>query len=209
MIYRLGLEGFIPVNCYVIEEDGDCFIIDPGSQREKILDFVKEKNLNVKGILLTHGHFDHTGEIDLFPVPVYIHESEKDFLNDDELNLSMPFGVRLNYKSKLSGISVRLLKDKEKIDLNGNIISVIHSPGHTKGHVCYYYEKEKTLFSGDVIFFHSAGRTDFPTGNDNELYKSVSVILDSFDDDVVICPGHEKITSVAEEKANNPYFQKN
>ena len=197
--------GMVSTNVYlaVNTETGEGFLVDPADNGKLLASWVKEQNVSLKGILLTHGHFDHIGGVsDLkkeLQVPVYVMKAENVVLNDARLNLSANWGTAFTVKSD------RLLCDGEILELAGFTVQVFHTPGHTKGGACYYLPEEKTLFSGDTIFCESIGRTDLPTGNHGELVRSVKAILQKLPNDTAIYPGHEEATSVSHEKQYNPY----
>lgn len=197
--------GMVSTNVYlaVNEETGEGFLVDPADRGDLLASWVKQEKVELKGILLTHGHFDHIGGVSElkkeFQVPVYVMEAENVVLNDSRLNLSANWGTAFTVKSD------RLLEDGEIFELAGFMVQAFHTPGHTKGGACYYLQEEKTLFSGDTIFCESIGRTDLPTGNHGELVRSVRAILQKLPGDTAIYPGHEEATSVAHEKQYNPY----
>lgn len=193
--------GMISTNCYMVihEETNEAIVIDPAYHPKKMLDYAKENDIEVKAILLTHGHFDHIMGIDAFleeyNIPVYVHEGDKETMNDPRLNLSG------NYKFSNS----IYLKDGDILSLIGMDFKVIHTPGHTPGCVCYYLEEEKVLFSGDTLFEMSVGRTDFPNSSTKDLINSVREKLFVLPDDVLVYPGHMGETSIGYEKLHNMY----
>lgn len=197
--------GMVQTNCYlaVNEENKEAVIIDPADRAEVIIQKVKSLQVKVAAILLTHGHFDHSGAaMDLkkeFQVPVCVLEQEKVVTEDNNLNLSSMFGLPFVVKAD------RFFQDQEETELAGFKIKVLHTPGHTKGGACYYLPEEKTLFSGDTLFCESIGRTDFPTGNQAELSRSVKGLLSTLPEDTRVCPGHESMTDIAHEKQYNPF----
>lgn len=197
--------GMVQTNCYlaVNEENKEAVIIDPADRAEVIIQKVKSLQVKVAAILLTHGHFDHSGAaMDLkkeFQVPVCVLEQEKVVTEDNNLNLSSMFGLPFVVKAD------RFFQDQEETELAGFKIKVLHTPGHTKGGACYYLPEEKTLFSGDTLFCESIGRTDFPTGNQAELSRSVKGLLSTLPEDTRVCPGHESMTDIAHEKKYNPF----
>lgn len=198
--------GMVSTNVYlaVNTESKEAFLVDPADRAELIEAWIAKEEVDLKGILLTHGHFDHIGAVnDLkkkFQVPVFVMDAENVILNDPQLNLSGSWGSAFTVKSD------RRLTNDEVFELAGFSVRAFHTPGHTKGGACYYLAEEKTLFSGDTIFCESIGRTDLPTGNYGELVRSVKAILAALPDETAVYPGHEEATSVAHEKQYNPYI---
>lgn len=189
-------------NCYITydNETKEGFIIDPAASPDRIKDLVTRLQVNIKGILLTHGHFDHIGATnDLkkhYNVKVYGHEDEVDMARDVMINLSARF-------DEANSVEIdNPLKDGQVFELAGFKIKVIHTPGHTKGSCCYLIsdaEKDR-LFSGDTIFYHSYGRTDLPTGSGATIIRSILDKLLVLDGSIEVYPGHGDTTSIDEEK---------
>jgi glyoxylase-like metal-dependent hydrolase (beta-lactamase superfamily II) len=201
-MYKLLLRGEIDVNCYIIEYNKKCYIVDPGYEKERIIKYVEDNNLEVLGILLTHGHYDHVGAIHCFDVPVYIHKDEYNFLINDTIN-----GFKSHNKVKeysINDLDIVKIDHAHVIEFEEEKIEVIHTPGHTAGCVCYKFQND--LFSGDTLFKGAVGRFDFPTGDLNSLKKSVVNLIDSLDDDVNVHPGHMDSTTIKSEKENNNYY---
>lgn len=197
--------GSLGTNCYLAEneETKELVIVDPAICPSYIVDHVKRIGYEPKAILLTHGHFDHVMGIEgwqkEFDIPVYLYEEEKEVLEKPELNLSAVFGRSYAYASAQGA------RDGEVLHLAGIDFEVIHTPGHTKGGCCYYVASEEVLFSGDTLFCHSVGRSDFPTGNMSVLVRSIKDRLFCLPDDVMVYPGHDELTSIGDEKQNNPF----
>ena len=164
-----------------------------------IIKYIELKELNLQGILITHGHYDHIigiPEIIKYKkVPVYIGYNDFDFLYDSTLSLSLWSDIDF----KLSK-NIDVIKLKEDDEIFG--FKVIETPGHTHGGVCYYDATHKVLFSGDTIFKMSYGRTDLPTGNIKELVQTIKKIFE-LNPDVVVYPGHGGATTIRSEKSNN------
>ena len=160
-------------------------------------------NAKPVAILLTHGHFDHaTGAADLakeFSIPVYAYETEKETLENEEMNLCHMTGEHHVFHADI------YLKDEQELDLAGFHIRVLHTPGHTPGGCCYYFEEQKILFSGDTLFCESVGRTDFPGGSASGLIRSVREKLLRLPEDVRVYPGHMSQTTIGTEKMYNPF----
>ncbi|MFR1365927.1 MBL fold metallo-hydrolase [Lentihominibacter sp.] len=167
--------GMLESNGYVIyQQDGaDCYVIDPGYGPNVFKDFIKEHSLYLKGILLTHYHYDHVGAVqklkDFFDCPVYMHRYDCDLYKKD--------------------VDV-YLEDGDIIYLDGEAIRVINTPGHTKGSVCFFSERSKLAFTGDTVFNVDLGRTDLESGSESDMRKSIHDIVDTWGNDIMIYPGH-------------------
>lgn len=192
-------------NSYIVinEQSGECFVTDPGSCPSEYVRFLKEGDLKVSAVLLTHGHFDHILGLEKFlkefPVPVYACEEEKSVLEDPALNLSGMMGPGYSFRG------AEYLRDGETFEVAGISVKVIHTPGHTLGGCCYYIQEEGVLFSGDTLFAASIGRTDFPTGSSSQLVRSVREKLFVLPDEVTVYPGHMEETTIGCEKGTNPF----
>ncbi len=201
--------GMVSTNCYIIfnESTNEALIIDPPDQAPALKVKIEELDLSPVAILLTHGHFDHimaAGDLAAaFGIPVLAGEDEKALLEDYNLNGSRM--VRKNYTLSAD----RFLKDKEELTLGGMRIKVIHTPGHTAGGVCYYFEEDKVLISGDTLFLESIGRTDLPTGDQDTLLESIRRKLMVLPEEVFVYPGHGDKTTIGYEKIHNPYIGEN
>ena len=198
--------GMVATNCYLIinKETKEALLIDPAYNALRISNVIEENVCTLKAILLTHGHFDHIMALNelkkRYNVPVYAHEEEEDVLKQSSLNMSGMIGQIYTTQADI------YVKDGEHLKLAGLDIIVLHTPGHTKGGVCYYLPEEKVLMSGDTLFHCSIGRTDFPTGSMSQLVRSVKEQLFVLPDDVQVYPGHDSVTSIGYEKQYNPFF---
>lgn len=199
---KLLLEGDIDVNCYIIINKKKCFIIDPGYQKEKLQNFVKKRNLQPTGILLTHGHIDHIGALDAFKVPLYIHKKEIPLLKNVELNGYNHFGKKFPYQ--LKNINICPIDENTVLTLEEEKIEIIHTPGHTSGGVCYLINKD--MFTGDTLFRKVVGRWDFPTGSFKEIKKSILKLINDYPPKIRIHPGHGESSTLSKEKKDNHYY---
>lgn len=198
------LSGPLEVNSYVIRIEGsnDCVVTDPGSERP-ILRYIDEKDLSVKAILITHGHFDHILGLEALRrqtgATVYVHELDREKLKTNRGSLSFMIG-----KSLTPCETVTSLGDGDTVGAAGMTFKVVHTPGHCEGAVCYILDEADAIFCGDTLFRDSYGRTDFPGCSFNTLYRSVTERLFTLEKDYTIYPGHGPLTSLADEKRHNP-----
>ena len=191
MKIKCFIGGALLSNGYVIyqREGAACYIIDPGYSPKKFIDFVREKNLQPKGILLTHLHHDHTGAADAvadaFQCPILMHEDDA-------------FVYRGNVDTHL--------KDGDLLDLDGECLQIIATPGHTKGSICIMSEKSRVCFTGDTIFDTDLGRTDLAGGSETDLQRSVREIIDQWENDIMIYPGHDSGCTMKKVRMYNSEF---
>lgn len=197
--------GPIQTNCYFLyrEDTKECLIIDPGYEADKIEAYVQKKQLHVAGILLTHGHFDHITAADevrkKFQTKIYASGKEKELMADPRMNASVMMGDSVSLKADV------WLEDGQELEMLGETMRCILTPGHTGGGMCFYFPKACMLFSGDTLFQESVGRTDFPTGSSRELIRSVREKLLVLPEAVRVYPGHGLMTTIRDEQMFNPY----
>ena len=185
------------------EDTKECLIIDPGYEADKIEAYVQKKQLHVAGILLTHGHFDHITAADevrkKFQTKIYASGKEKELMADPRMNVSVMMGESVSLKADV------WLEDGQELEMLGETMRCILTPGHTGGGMCFYFPKACMLFSGDTLFQESVGRTDFPTGSSRELIRSVREKLLVLPEAVRVYPGHGLMTTIRDEQMFNPY----
>lgn len=196
-IHKLQL-GNLRSNCYIVYENHKGFIIDPGYESEDILRFIHKKELEIEGIYLTHGHFDHVGGVklikDVCDCLVYAPIKDKIWLGKSTYN-------QVGYE-----IPVDVwVKHGDSIKFFDKTFTVYETPGHSEGSTVLF--GEQVLFSGDTLFFESIGRTDIPLSNSEVIYQSVKKIYDWFDEDVLVYPGHGRPTDIGHEKKFNPFIK--
>lgn len=181
-------------------------VVDPPFGSSTIQDFILSEKLHLKMILLTHAHFDHIGGINLIlPFPL---DDLKVFLHPDDLQLWESGGgaSQFGFSMDIPMIKPSPVEHMDILSLGDSQIRVLHTPGHTPGHVTYYLPEEKTAFCGDLIFYHGVGRTDLPGASGRTLIQSIKNQILTLPEDTVLIPGHGPFTSVAEEKTNNPFL---
>lgn len=205
--YELG--GF-QTNCYIVSnpDTGEAIVIDPSWNAALIKRKLDDRDLKCVGIFLTHGHIDHMAAMDemkeLTGAPTYASEDEKEVLGNSKVNLS---AMMTSVFGKVVETDVdNYLAEGDVKKLLGTEMSCIGVPGHTKGGMCYYFEQEHILFSGDTLFKYSVGRSDFPTGDENALLENIGEKLFILPDDTVVYPGHGDKTQIGKEKKMNPFF---
>ena len=198
--------GPVGTNCYIVRNDDtdECFVTDPAACPLELVGHIRREGLNVKAVLLTHGHFDHIMGLDdflkEFPVPVYAFSEEKPLLESAELNSSLGMFGRPYTFSGAEYVSAGQI-----LHIAGFEIRVIHTPGHTAGGCCYYIPAENVLISGDTLFRASVGRTDLPTGSMGDLVRSVREKLFVLPEETKVYPGHMEETTIGYEKKYNPF----
>lgn len=201
--------GGLRTNCYLVFKKNEGLIVDPGDDATLIIqELEKVPGINLKYLLLTHGHFDHVLAVDdltdKYPhLSVLIHEDDIKLLRD-----TIGQGIFIGQKLPKVTSEVVAVSNDASIPFGDGTIKVIHTPGHTKGSVCYRIED--MLFTGDTIFYHTYGRTDLPWSEPSKIKSSIDKIL-LLPDSIKILPGHGIASTVAEERkfnlsGDNKYF---
>lgn len=196
--------GMIGTNCYIFWDEASrkCAVVDPGDNGERVADFIKGQGLEPTAILLTHSHFDHIlgipGLRAVWPeLPVYCHPADVD---ESRKTVTM-FGSTFPTVSAFGGIVP--YTDGSRVEVGGITVEVIATPGHTPGSVTL--KAEQVLFTGDTLFQSSVGRTDLEGGDFGALMRSLKKLA-ALDSDYTVCPGHEGMSTLDDEKKYNGYL---
>ena len=199
--------GMVQENCFLVRPTGSdrAVIVDPGEEAPRLLEAIEDAGVTLDAILLTHTHFDHVGAV--APVaratgaPVYCPQLEVPVLQDIMAFVPWPgFGPYESWDPE------HTVDGGETLELAGLTLDVVFTPGHSPGHVTYAVRGEQALFSGDVLFQGSVGRIDLPGGDGPTLMRSIATLLERFDDETVVHPGHMGITTLGRERATNPFL---
>jgi hydroxyacylglutathione hydrolase len=207
MDVRMLTVGVVQENTYLVRRNGaDCaLMIDPGDEADKLLGAIEELGVTLEAIILTHTHFDHVGAV--APVaratgaPVWVPEVEKPVLADIMSFVPWPgFGPFESWDAE------HVLQGGERLELAGFEIDVLATPGHSPGHVSFSFADEGAVFSGDVLFEGSVGRTDLPGGDWPTLLGSIRTLVDTLAPETTVYPGHMGVTELGRERATNPFL---
>lgn len=205
--------GMVSTNVYLVFYNGNCIIIDPSDEAERIVACIEERKAKPLAILLTHGHFDHIMAAPAlakkYGIKIYAGEAERQLLEDSGLNLATRFlGEDFTLEAD------EYVKGGDEIEFEGFKLKVLYTPGHTVGSVSFYTEDladneafKKAAFTGDTLFAGSVGRVDLPTGNEDTMRRTLNEVIKKLPSDTVVFPGHGAATSIEREIMHNPYLR--
>lgn len=205
--------GMVSTNVYLVFYNGNCIIIDPSDEAERIVACIEERKAKPLAILLTHGHFDHIMAAPAlakkYGIKIYAGEAERQLLEDSGLNLATRFlGEDFTLEAD------EYVKGGDEIEFEGFKLKVLYTPGHTVGSVSFYTEDladneafKKAAFTGDTLFAGSVGRVDLPTGNEDTMRRTLNEVIKKLPSDTVVFPGHGAATTIEREIMHNPYLR--
>ena len=208
MIHEILPVGPLQCNCSIIgdETTREAMVIDPGDEIEEITEILRKHNLQVKQIVITHAHIDHVGGAmklrQLTGAPILLNQNDNALLKMLDVQaawIGMPTPGKVEVESTVDeGDALRV----------GNLSAgVIHTPGHTEGSICLYFQAEKLLIAGDTLFAGSIGRTDLPGGSFEKIMRSLHGRVLALPDETVVIPGHGPSTTIGEEREGNPFLK--
>jgi hydroxyacylglutathione hydrolase len=209
MIHEILPVGPLQCNCSIVGDEStrEAIVIDPGDNIEQILALVQKHNLQIKKIVVTHAHIDHVGGAmklkSLTGAPLLLNQNDQALLKMLDvqatwIGVASPGPVQVD-ENLSAGDTV------QAGTLRGN---VLHTPGHTEGSVCLYFEAEKKLIAGDTLFAGSIGRTDLPGGSYKKILNSLHETVLALPDETIVVPGHGRLTTIGEERESNPFLVK-
>jgi hydroxyacylglutathione hydrolase len=199
--------GLIQTNCYIAgcPETKEGAVIDPGGNPERILAEIERQGLSIKYVLNTHAHFDHTDAngaiVRATGATLALHPLELPLLKAS--GGAAQFGLQAD-PSPLPGLE---LQDGDELAVGTLRFQVLHTPGHTPGHVCFFEQDEGVLFDGDILFYRSIGRTDLPGGSYPQMMDSIQRVLFALPDETAVYSGHGPATTIGDEKRLNPWLR--
>ncbi len=197
--------GSFAMNCYLVcdEDSREAIFIDPGAEAERLIDEVEKENLNLKYIINTHCHIDHTAEVDKvmnhFNLPFHMHEGDIGLLKSLKEQGSF-FGISVGEIPQ----SIKFVEDGNHLLIGDRKCTIIHTPGHSPGGISIKIDSD--VFVGDCLFLDSIGRTDLPGGDYEQLINSIRTRLLSLDDATIVYPGHGPPTTIGRERQHNPFL---
>lgn len=197
--------GMGQANCYIIANNQEALIIDPGAESEKIESTIEQLKVQPVAILLTHTHYDHIGAVEAirkkYDIPVYVAAEEQTWLQNPAKNLSNFVGNNVIVRQ-----AEHLFQPKETLEISDFKFTVLSTPGHSPGGVSFIFEEDEFVVSGDALFAGSVGRTDLPGSEPEKLFDAISEQLFTLPKHYTIYPGHGGSSTIGHEMKNNPFF---
>lgn len=209
MIHKIFPVGPLQCNCSVVgdEQTHEAMVIDPGDQIDDILAILKQENLKLTQIVITHAHIDHVGGA----MKLKAATGAPILMNKDDQALLKMLDVQATWIGMRPPGAVVVdesLPDGSVLKIGAIPANVIHTPGHTEGSICLYMPEQQTLVAGDTLFAGSIGRTDLPGGSYDKIIRSIHTRVLALPDDTKVVPGHGPTTTIGQERESNPFLQK-
>jgi hydroxyacylglutathione hydrolase len=208
MIHEILPVGPLQCNCSIIADPGTqaAMVIDPGDDITAILAILKKHRLKVEQIVITHAHIDHVGGATKLraatSAPILLNQNDHALLKMLDIQAAW-LGMASPGKVEID----RSIGDADQVQAGSLIANVLHTPGHTEGSVCLYFPLEQKLIAGDTLFAGSIGRTDLPGGSFDKIIRSIHEKVLALPDQTVVVPGHGPLTTIGEERENNPFLR--
>src|SRR5580698_5706251 len=209
MIHEIIQVGPLQCNCSIIGDDAtrEAMVIDPGDDIKNVLAIIRKHNLQVKQIVITHAHIDHVGGA----MKLHAATGAPILLNQNDYALLKMLDVQATWIGVADPGKVeidRSVTTGEIVTAGQHTAQILHTPGHTEGSICLYFEAEKKLIAGDTLFAGSIGRTDLPGGSTQKIMRSLHDTVLALPDETVVVPGHGESTTIGEERETNPFLVK-
>jgi len=209
MIHEILPVGPLQCNCSIIGDEAtrEAMVIDPGDDIEEILALTRKHKLQVKQIVITHAHIDHVGGA----MKLRAATGAPILLNQNDYALLKMLDVQAAWVGMASPGKVEIdhsVTTGETLAAGSHTAQILHTPGHTEGSICLYFPAEKKLIAGDTLFAGSIGRTDLPGGSMQKILRSLHDTVLALPDETVVVPGHGELTTIGEERENNPFLVK-
>ena len=207
MIHEILPVGPLQCNCSIVgdETTHEGMVIDPGDNISSVLAIVQKHRLQIKQIVITHAHIDHVGGAmklrALTAAPILLNQNDSALLKMLDVQAAW-IGVPTPEKVEID----HSVTTGENVSAGAHVAQVLHTPGHTEGSICLYFENEKKLIAGDTLFAGSIGRTDLPGGSMQKIMRSLRDTVLALPDETVVVPGHGELTTIGEERESNPFL---
>jgi hydroxyacylglutathione hydrolase len=209
MIHEIIPVGPLRCNCSILGDEAtrEAMVIDPGDDIADVLGIIRKHNLQVKQIVITHAHIDHVGGAMKLRAatgaPILLNQNDYALLKMLDVQAAW-IGVPTPSKVEID----RSVQGGETVSAGSLSANILHTPGHTEGSICLYFPAEKKLIAGDTLFAGSIGRTDLPGGSTQKIMRSLHDTVLTLPDETVVVPGHGPLTTIGEERENNPFLSK-
>ena len=207
MFHKIFPVGVLQCNCSIVgdEQTHEAMVIDPGDQIEEILAILRQENLSLKYIVVTHAHIDHVGGA----MKLKAATGAPILLNQNDVALLKLLDVQATWLGMRPPGQVQVddsVGDGRTLKIGNIESSVIETPGHTEGSICLFFPQEKKLIAGDTLFAGSIGRTDLPGGSFDKIIRSLHTRVLALPDDTQVVPGHGPLTTIGAERETNPFL---